>query len=524
MNRRKRRLMLAATVVALLALPGILAWNCLAGGSLPTEYIASGRLPRIEPDYSETVIPPNIAPLNFQVLEVGVDYRLRIHGTAGEDIVVASRSPSIVIPQRPWRELLERNRAGRIVFDVYAKGGDGRWFRFDSIKNDVAREEIDSHLVYRLVGPLGNFYRTMGLYQRNLENYDESPIVTNDAFDGCVNCHSCPNNRSDMFSIEFRPERGKGKNAAGMIVVRDGHALRIRTQTKAAPKPPGYTSWHPSASVAAFAMSHPAQSVRGAGDEVRDVFDFQSDLAVVNIKTGAVSTSPGIADPHSLQTFPAWSADGKFLYFTSANSLWSENKPLVTKDIKKTKYHLMRVRYNIEKGEWGEPEMVLSAADTGLSISEPRASPDGRYLLFCMSDYGPFPPYQVSSDLYLMDLKSGKYWRMTCNSPQCECWHSWSRNSRWIVFSSKRDTGLLARAYFSYVDAEGRDHKPFVLPQKDPTFYDTWLKTYNVPELISGPITISQAELLKVIRSGDAATDKPAKSGTPVQTNGNRYQ
>ena len=522
MNGRKRWLTLAATAAALLVLPGILAWNSLAGGNLPAECVAIGRLPRIEPDYSETVIPPNIAPLNFQVREAGVDYRVRIHGTAGEDIVVASRSASIVIPPRPWRELLQRNRGGRIVLDVYAKGEDGRWSRFDSIKNDVAREEIDSHLVYRLVGPLGNFYRTMGLYQRNLENYDESPIVTNDGFDGCVNCHSCLNNRADLFSLQFRAKPGKG--ASGMIVVRDGHARWIKTQTKATPMPAGYTSWHPSTALAAFAMGHPAQSVRGAGIEVRDVFDFQSDLAAVNVKTGAVSPLPAIADPDSLETFPAWSADGKFLYFTSVNSLWSGNKPLVTKDIKKAKYHLMRVRYDSEKGEWGEPEMVLSAADTGLSISEPRASPDGRYLLFCMSDYGPFPPYQVSSDLYLMDLKSGKYWRMTCNSPQCECWHSWSSNSRWIVFSSKRDTGLLARNYFSYVDAEGHDHKPFVLPQKDPTFYDTWLKTYNVPELISGPITVSQAELLKVIRSGDAATDKPAKSGTPVQTNGNRYQ
>ncbi len=523
MNGRKRRLMLAAAAAALLVLPGIVAWRRLAGVNLPTEYVAVGRLPRIRPDYSETVIPPNIAPLNFLVVESGVDYRVRIHGTAGEDVVVASRSPSIVIPPRPWRELLERNRGGRIVLDVYARDKAGRWSHFDSIKNDVAREEIDSHLVYRLVGPLGNFYRTMGLYQRNLENYDESPILTNDAFGGCVNCHSCPKNRSDMFSFEFRPRQGQNI-PAGMIVVRDGHAFRIKTQTKATPKPPGYTSWHPSASVAAFAMSRPAQSVRGVGAEVRDVFDFQSDLAAVNIETGVVSTSPGIADPDILETFPAWSADGKILYFTSANSLWSENRPLVVKDIKKSKYDLMRVRYDIEKDEWGQPETVLAAADTGMSISEPRASPDGRYLLFCMSDYGPFPPYQASSDLYLMDLKSGKYRRLECNSEQCESWHCWSSNSRWIVFSSKRDNGLLARNYFSYMDAEGRAHKPFVLPQKDPAFYDTWLKTYNVPELISGAITISQEELLRAIRSGDAATDKPPKAGAPVRANGNSYR
>ena len=150
----------------------------------------------------------------------------------------------------------------------------------------------------------------------------------------------------------------------------------------------------------------------------------------------------------------------------------------------------MRVPYDMEKDAWGRPEPVLTAAQTGMSISEPRASPDGRYLLFCMSAYGGFPVYQPSSDLYLMDLRSGQHRRLQCNSDASESWHCWSSNSRWIVFSSKRDNGWLARPYFSYIDAQGREHKPFLLPQKDPAFYDTWLKTYNVPELTTGPITM----------------------------------
>lgn len=87
-----------------------------------------------------------------------------------------------------------------------------------------------------------------------------------------------------------------------------------------------------------------------------------------------------------------------------------------------------------------------------------------------MSDYGGFPVYRASSNLYLMDLKDGKYRRMECNSDQADSWHCWSSNSRWIVFSSKRENGLLARPYFCYIDMKGRAHKPFVMPQKDPTF------------------------------------------------------
>jgi dipeptidyl aminopeptidase/acylaminoacyl peptidase len=523
MNGRSRKLILAATAAAAVVVLAVVAWHCSPGGDLPADCLAAQRLPRIRPDYSATVIPPNIAPLNFVVEEPGVEYRVRIHGAAGQDILIASAGPIVIIPPRPWRELLGQNRGGRIVLDVYVKGEDGRWSRFDSIENGVAREKIDSHLVYRLLGPVCGFYRNMGIYQRNLENYDESPILTNDKSGGCLNCHSFPKNRPDTFSFQVRPGRDR-KTEAGMIVVRDGHAFRLKTQSKAAPKPPSYTSWHPSGSLAAFSMIQPTLCIHGAGAEIRDEFDFQSDLAAVNVKTGAISTSPAIADPARMDTFPGWSADGKTLYFVSARPLWNQHRPLLLEDIKKVMYDLMRVRYDIEKDTWGQPETLLSAADTGLSITEPRASPDGRYLLFCMSDHGCFPVYQSSSDLYLMELASGKHRRLQCNSRQSESWHCWSSNSRWIVFSSKRDNSLLARPYFSYLDAEGREHKPFVLPQKAPTFYDTWLRTYNVPELVTGAVTVPQAELVRAVRSGDAATDEPPKAGTPLRANEGSYQ
>jgi len=89
----------------------------------------------------------------------------------------------------------------------------------------------------------------------------------------------------------------------------------------------------------------------------------------------------------------------------------------------------------------------------------------------------------------------------TTYSTQCDSFHSWSSNSRWIVFSSKRDDGLFARPYFSYLDADGKAHKPFVLPQEDPTYYDSCIRTYNAPELATAPVPASRRELGRVIRS-----------------------
>ena len=73
--------------------------------------------------------------------------------------------------------------------------------------------------------------------------------------------------------------------------------------------------------------------------------------------------------------------------------------------MKSVKYDLVRISYDIGQDKWGEPETVLSSKDTGLSIAMPRVSPDGRWLLFCMCEYGYFPTWQQSSDLYIMDLK-----------------------------------------------------------------------------------------------------------------------
>ena len=107
-----------------------------------------------------------------------------------------------------------------------------------------------------------------------------------------------------------------------------------------------------------------------------------------------------------------------------------------------------------------------------------------------------------------MDLGTRRLRRLEINSDQADTWHSWSSNSRWVVFSSKRLDGLLARPYFSYVDEHGGFHKPFILPQKDPAFYGFCLNTFNVPELMQGPVTVTEGDLVRTILA-------PGKGLTP---------
>jgi len=257
------------------------------------------------------------------------------------------------------------------------------------------------------------------------------------------------------------------------------------------------------------------QFFHASGMEIRDVIDLDSVMLYYDIEEEEVKTDEGFSDIERLETYPTWSPDGRYLYFCSAAILWTDRNKVPPKNYDKVKYDLRRITYDVATDTWGEQETVLSSEETGLSILEPRISPNGRFLLFCMSKYGCFPVFQPSSDLYMMDLNTGEYRKLGINSRFSESWHSWSSNNRWIVFSSKRRGGLFTRLYISHVAEDGTVYKPFILPQKDPLFYDSYLETFSVPELITGPVTVSSRALARAVRSPDKIVVDTFSGATP---------
>jgi hypothetical protein len=479
------------------------------------------RAVRICPDYSLTVIPPNIAPLNFVVRETGSHYFVKIYSDQGRPIEISSAKPQIIIPGKPWHELLENNPGAELFFDIYVKAENGNWNRFKTITNMIASEEIDSFIAYRKIHPGHGKWGQIGIYQRNLENYDETIILHNRSFpQECVNCHAFRNNRTDKMLIGIR----SSSYGSSAVLVEDGLAKKIGTKF-------GYTSWHPSGKLAVFSVNKVRQYFHSMKEEIRDVADLDSLLAYYLLDSKKVITTPAISMKDRLETYPAWSPDGRNLYFSSAEMFWKNKQKVTPQDYENLKYDLVRIGYDVERDEWGKPETVISAKDAGKSILEPRISPDGRWLLVCMCDYGCFPVYQPSSDLYLIDLKAAKesgeykYRRLDINSDLSESWHSFSSNSRWIAFSSKRDYGVFTRSYFSYIDKSGKVHKPILMPQKDPEFYDSYLYTFSVPELIAEPVKVTGEKLGKVVRSSVAIPiEMPITMATPKADGTTEYE
>jgi hypothetical protein len=165
-------------------------------------------------------------------------------------------------------------------------------------------------------------------------------------------------------------------------------------------------------------------------------------------------------------------------------------------------YSLVRRPFDAETGTLGAPaDTVWSASERGLSVCHPKASPDGRWLLFTVADYGTFPINHRECDLRMMDLQTGEVLTLEeVNADKSDTYHSWSSNAKWFVFASKRGDGMFGKPWFSHVSEDGSVTKPFLLPQQDPHFYDTMTRSFNVPDLGNASVGFDAAEIGRIWR------------------------
>ena len=444
--------------------------------------------PKIDPNYAGITLPPNIAPMNFKIEEKAEKFLIKVNSKENFSFIVTSDDGKVQLPSGKWKKLLELNRGKDISFDIYAKKSN-QWIKFNTITNHVSKDSIDNYLVYRLLSPGFELWHKLGIYQRNLENFSEDPVFVSDLSDNsCMNCHSFCKNNSKMMMFHLRGKLG------GTIIQRKDEITLFNTKTDQTASPAVYPSWHPSGKYIAYSANQIIQSFHAISEKKVEVIDTVSDLEILDIDKRTLIKSRKLATKENLETFPAWSPDGKTLYFCSA--------PVMPLDsFKSIRYSLMRIAFDPQTARFGTIDTVISSRKTGLSISFPRISPDGKYLMFCMSSYGNFSIWHKESDLYILNLSNGQISKPDINSNFSESYHQWSSNGRWVVFSSRRRNGLFTRIYFSHFDEQGNAQKPFLLPQKDPDFYEDFMKSYNIPELITSRINIDPKKFAEIART-----------------------
>ena len=151
---------------------------------------------------------------------------------------------------------------------------------------------------------------------------------------------------------------------------------------------------------------------------------------------------------------------------------------------------------------------MFQADSLDKSATLPRISPDGRYLMFALAEYGVFHIWHRDADLWMLDLSTGEARPAEeINSPDTESYHSWSSNGRWVIFSSRRVDGNYTRPFIAHIDEKGKGTKPFELPCADPDYHRQFMKCYNIPEFMRGPVTISPQTFADVFK-GEAENVK----------------
>ena len=441
----------------------------------PENVQKSDCLPPSSPDYCDVTIPVNIAPLNFLLREDCEAVEVK----AG-DIIINARCNQAVFDLDDWKQLMTAS-AGKSLDVTVTALVNGQWIQYKSFQWHVVSDRVDPYLTYRLIEPDYEIFNHLQIQQRCVENFDITPIAHYEQLENrCMNCHTFANQSPELSMMYVRGQGG------GAILNQNGQLSKLNI--------PGsvYFCFSPNGRYITYSTQNIIPAFHSDPSKRLEVYDASSNVYVADLQEHRILSTSLLSDSLKFETFPTFSPDGKYIYYCAADTV------SLPRDIRRLHYALVRIPFDEATATFGTQVDTLFRER---SVCHPRISPDGLYLLYTVADYGTFPIWHPEADLQMMNLETGAIDTLAIvNSHKSDTYHSWSSNSRWFVFASKRDNGLYGKPYFCYVDKDGKAHKPFCLPQEYPTFYDNNLKSFNAPELGKGPLPFTVDDVAKAMK------------------------
>lgn len=385
-----------------------------------------------------------------------------------------------------WKTIQAHSMKNAVLLEIKGLNG-GQLRAAGQIHFTTSTDKVDALLFYRDV-PLMPSKNTEGVIQPLPENAmylihwrirdirrPESHTVLTD-IPTCMNCHSFSADGKTMGIDLDGPGNDKGLYAIAavekQIRLDDKHVVQWNADGRQVQGRVGFMSQlSPDGRyvVSGFAESslrfHDAYYVQNYPDYhfLQVFYPTRSLLEIYDRQTGRRQPLPGADDSQYVQTGGVWSPDGKWIVFARAKARDPYDKkkaPAIhANDLHETQiqYDLYRVTFN--NGNGGKAERIDGASANGMSNSFPKVSPDGKWIVFVEARNAEL--MRPDSKLYIVPFDGGVARPLKSNMDPMNSWHSWSPNSRWLVFSSK-GLGPYTKMFLTHIDAEGNS-SPAVL-------------------------------------------------------------
>ena len=416
--------------------------------------------------------------------------------------------------EETWKTIQAHSVIAPAVFSV--KGfHTGRPDAESLIRFTTSADPVDAPIFYRDV-PLMPAANTDGVVQplpanamhlinwrlRDIREPDSHTLLTD--VPTCLNCHSFSTDGKTMGIDLDGPHNDKGLYAIAPvvkhIVIDDNRLVQWNTDGSAGKMRVGFMSQvSPSGRyiVSQFTGSslqfNEAYYVRNFPTYkfLQVFYPTKGILEWYDRQTGRRQPLPGADDPNYVQTGGVWSPDGKWVVFARALARppYDKNKPLAqyANDPNETQIQYDLYRLPFHNGKGGPPERIAGASGNGMSNSFPKVSPDGKWIVFVEAKNGEV--MRPDSELYIVPFQGGKARRLQSNMYPMNSWHSWSPNSRWLVFSSKA-RGPYTKMYLTHIDTEGNSSPAILIDNATASN-----RAVNLPEFLNASDRIEDIQL-----------------------------
>ena len=443
-----------------------------------------------------TLVPADLAPITFRWRdEPGDTWRVELASEAGAKLVdIVTETPEWTPTASEWEAVKQRSLEQGIRFMVrgIARGHPEDVRSENQITFRTSRDPVGAPIFFREIAlPIQEAAKNPSQIQWRLGSVSSisEPRVVLEKMPVCGNCHSFSQDGMVFaMDVDYRSK-------SAYFIKPVAREMRLGTNDMI-----DWENFAPGEKTFGL-LSQLSPDGRFVASTVKDrsvfitvpelefsqvFFPVQGMLAIYRRAEKSFHTLPGADDPAYVQTNPVWSPDGRTLVFarTKAYYLSRAVSPrampkTLNREFERTgrpfQYDLYRIPYHDGRG--GAPEPLRGASGNGKSNFFPKFSPDGKWIVFCQAQN--YMMLQPDSELYLVPAEGGEARSLAANTRRMNSWHSWSPNSRWLVFSSKVQ-GPYTRLYLTHIDDQGNDSPPVCLER-----FSTPNRAANIPEFVN---------------------------------------